>query len=98
MQHPMVSQGSSTLSLHHVECCHWSRLLLLVYLQDQNTAKSILDRWKEAGAESDPNQLRKLFLRQSLVPITASVVQVWCGSSSECVQQTQCTAPQPLRC
>lgn len=43
---------------------------------DQKTAKVILDRWKEAGADSDPSQLRKLFLKQSLVPITASLVQL----------------------
>jgi hypothetical protein len=44
--------------------------------QDQKTAQTILERWKEAGADTDPSQLRKLFLKQSLVPITASVVQV----------------------
>eukprot|EP00879_Flechtneria_rotunda_P001643 GHRR01001803.1.p1 GENE.GHRR01001803.1~~GHRR01001803.1.p1 ORF type:complete len:350 (+),score=128.99 GHRR01001803.1:229-1278(+) len=43
---------------------------------DQSTARKILDTWKQAGAESNPNQLRKLFLRQSLVPITASVIQL----------------------
>ncbi|KAF6252559.1 hypothetical protein COO60DRAFT_517452 [Scenedesmus sp. NREL 46B-D3] len=40
------------------------------------TAQSILDRWKEAGGDADPSQLRKLFLKQSLVPITASLVQL----------------------
>lgn len=43
---------------------------------DQKTARNVLDKWKEAGAEGDPNQLRKLFLKQSLVPITATLVQV----------------------
>jgi hypothetical protein len=49
---------------------------LLMLLQDQQTAKSILEAWKQAGAQNDPNQLRKLFLKQSLVPITASLIQV----------------------
>jgi hypothetical protein len=48
----------------------------LYEIQDQKTAQTILERWKEAGADTDPSQLRKLFLKQSLVPITASVVQV----------------------
>eukprot|EP00882_Tetradesmus_deserticola_P001774 GHRQ01001906.1.p1 GENE.GHRQ01001906.1~~GHRQ01001906.1.p1 ORF type:complete len:351 (+),score=150.42 GHRQ01001906.1:100-1152(+) len=43
---------------------------------DQKTAQRILERWQEAGAVTDPSQLRKLFLKQSLVPITASVVQL----------------------
>lgn len=43
---------------------------------DQKTARNVLDKWKEAGAEGDPNQLRKLFLKQSLVPITATLVQL----------------------
>lgn len=43
---------------------------------DQKTARNVLDKWKEAGAEGDPNQLRKLFLKQSLVPISATLVQV----------------------
>ncbi|WIA41955.1 hypothetical protein OEZ86_009259 [Tetradesmus obliquus] len=43
---------------------------------DQKTAKTILERWKETGADTDPSQLRKLFLKQSLVPITASLIQL----------------------
>lgn len=43
---------------------------------DQKTARNVLDKWKEAGAEGDPNELRKLFLKQSLVPISATLVQV----------------------
>ncbi|KAF8058368.1 DYF13 [Scenedesmus sp. PABB004] len=43
---------------------------------DQATAQRILDKWREAGAESDPSQLRKLFLSQSLVPIAATAVQL----------------------
>lgn len=43
---------------------------------DQKTARNVLDKWKEAGAEGDPNELRKLFLKQSLVPITATLVQL----------------------
>lgn len=49
---------------------------------DPKTARSVLDRWKEAGAEGDPNELRKLFLKQSLVPISATLVQV-CLSGRE---------------
>eukprot|EP00775_Hariotina_reticulata_P003826 gene3826-4084_t len=44
--------------------------------EDQQTAKSILETWNQTGAQNDPNQLRKLFLKQSLVPITASLVQL----------------------
>jgi hypothetical protein len=45
--------------------------------------QQVLDKWKEAGAEGDPNQLRKLFLKQSLAPITASAVQVWCSTENQ---------------
>lgn len=36
----------------------------------------MLEKWQEAGADGDPNELRKLFLKQSLVPISATMVQV----------------------
>lgn len=39
----------------------------------------VLEKWKEAGAEGDPNLLRSLFLKQSLVPISATLVQVCVG-------------------
>jgi hypothetical protein len=42
----------------------------------QQVARNVLAKWKEAGAEGDPNELRKLFLKQSLVPISATLVQV----------------------
>jgi hypothetical protein len=63
----------------------WPACGLLFDLQDQKTAQSILERWKEAGADTDPSQLRKLFLKQSLVPITASVVQVCVDRTDESV-------------
>lgn len=74
-QQPPAHQPQPARARPCPHSCH-SRPLLPCCLQDQKTAKSILDRWKEAGAESDPSQLRKLFLKQSLVPITASIVQV----------------------
>lgn len=43
---------------------------------DQKTARNVLEKWKEAGAEGDPNLLRSLFLKQSLVPISATLVQL----------------------
>lgn len=43
---------------------------------DQKTAKNVMEKWREAGAEGDPNELRKLFLKQSLLPISATLVQV----------------------
>eukprot|EP00877_Chromochloris_zofingiensis_P010488 jgi/Chrzof1/5693/Cz16g12010.t1 len=42
---------------------------------DQDIAKRILDKWKEVGAD-DPNELRKLFLKQSLLPISATALQL----------------------
>jgi hypothetical protein len=44
-----------------------------------------MDKWKEAGAEGDPNELRKLFLKQSMVPITATLVQVRRGAEVQAV-------------
>jgi hypothetical protein len=44
-----------------------------------------MQRWQEAGAEGDPSQLRKLFLKQSLAPITASAVQVCAWAVRVCV-------------
>lgn len=51
---------------------------------DQDIAKRILDKWKEVGAD-DPNELRKLFLKQSLLPISATALQV---NNSSCQSST----------
>jgi hypothetical protein len=51
------------------------RYQVYVYVVQQ-VARNVLAKWKEAGAEGDPNELRKLFLKQSLVPISATLVQV----------------------
>jgi hypothetical protein len=43
---------------------------------NREVAGKIIDKWRELGAEADPKVLRNLFLKQSLVPIGAVIVQL----------------------
>lgn len=38
-------------------------------------AQEVLKKWEEAGGDTDPNTLRKLFLRQSAIPAVATIIQ-----------------------
>lgn len=43
---------------------------------NRDVAGKIIDKWRELGADADPKVLRNLFLKQSLVPIGAVIVQL----------------------
>lgn len=54
---------------------------------DSKTAQEVLKAWKETGIQDDPNALRKMFLKQSVWPISAVMFQV--RGASLCVWQQQ---------
>lgn len=61
---------------------------------DKKTARDVLQKWKDAGlTDGDPNELRKLFLKQSAAPITASLVQVRMADTH--TNTNTCPGPQP---
>jgi hypothetical protein len=43
---------------------------------DSKTAAEVLQKWQETGIKDDPNALRKMFLKQSVLPISAVLFQV----------------------
>ena len=60
---------------------------------DKKVAQAVIKKWQEAGggggADADPAVLRKLFLKQSSVPLLATLIQVGsmrrsCGSARAC--------------